>query len=76
MPDHEVPLVPPVVRLANDIARQFAHLGVDEAAAAVAQHVTMFWDPRMRADLAAEIERDHTQLDPLVVAAFTSPSPR
>ena len=59
--------VPPVVRLANDIARQFAHLPGDQAAAAVANHLTMFWDPRMRADLTQEVARDPTQLDPLVV---------
>ena len=65
----ETPLVPPVVRLANDIARQFAHLPDDAAAAAVGNHLRMFWDPRMRADLRTEIERDASRLDPLVVAA-------
>ena len=59
----------PVVRMANDIARQFAHLPEGEAAAAVGNHIAMFWDPRMRADLVAEIERDPSQLDPLVVEA-------
>ncbi len=73
MVEHDVPLVPPVVRLANDIARQFAHLPDDQAAAAVAQHVSMFWDPRMREDLAAEIARDDSQLDPLVVQAVSTP---
>ena len=63
----DTPLVPPVVRLANDIARQFAHLPGDQASAAVANHIAMFWDPRMRAELAREIDRDASQLDPLVV---------
>jgi formate dehydrogenase subunit delta len=59
---------PAVVRMANDIARQFAHLPADEAAAAVANHVRSFWDPRMRRQLLEEIDRDESQLDPLVVA--------
>ena len=61
---------PPVVRLANDIARQFAHLPADEAAAAVAGHITAFWDPRMRTHLLEEIQRDPSRLDPIVVQAF------
>lgn len=70
--DHATPLVPPVVRLANDIARQFAHLPGDEAAAAVANHIRMFWDPRMRAELAQQIDGDASQLDPLVVHGVTA----
>jgi formate dehydrogenase subunit delta len=61
--------VPPVVRMANDIARQFGHLPEDEAAAAVANHVRQFWDPRMRHQLADEVARDPDQLDPIVLTA-------
>ena len=53
--------------MGNDIARQFAHLPDDAAAAAVGNHIRMFWDPKMRAKLDAEIARDPSQLDPLVV---------
>lgn len=38
-----------VVRMANQIALNFAHLSVDDAALATADHITHFWDPRMRA---------------------------
>lgn len=76
MTDPDAPAVPPVVRLGNDIARQFAHLPDDEAVAAVGNHIRMFWDPRMRAKLDDEIARDPSQLDPLVVRAFTHPTPR
>lgn len=65
--------VPPVVRLANDIARQFAHLPPAEAAQAVAAHLHQFWDPRMRADLAREVAHDPDRLDPLVLAAVDPP---
>jgi len=61
---------PSVVRMANDIARQFAHLPQAEAAAAVASHVSTFWDPRMTRQLLAEVEHDPDQLDPLVVEAM------
>lgn len=43
---------PPVLRLAGDIAAQFRHLPDDEAVAAIARHIKLFWDPRMRRDLA------------------------
>jgi formate dehydrogenase subunit delta len=47
----------PQVRLANDIAAQFHHLPPDRAAAAVAEHITAFWDPRMRRALRALVEQ-------------------
>lgn len=62
-----------VVRMANDIARQFAHLPPDEAAAAVAGHIASFWDPRMRRQLDEEVARDPSQLDAVVVAALRTP---
>ncbi len=63
---------PPVVRMANDIARQFGYLPADEAAAAVANHLRSFWDPRMRRQLAEEVGRDPDRLDPAVVRALTT----
>lgn len=60
----------PHVRLANDIAAQFAHLPPERAAAAVANHLRMFWDPRMRAKLLAEVDAgDAAGLHPLALAA-------
>ena len=63
---------PAVVRMANDIARQFAHLSDDDAAVAVRGHVESFWDPRMRRALLDEVHRDPARLDPSVVRAFAS----
>lgn len=58
------------VRMANDIASQFHHLPFDEGAAAVANHLRLFWDPRMRADLAGHVDAGGgAGLDPLAVAA-------
>ena len=61
--------LPPQVRLANEIAIQFHHQPPEQAAGAIANHIRMFWDPRMRAELLSRAETDPADLDPLVVAA-------
>ena len=61
--------VPPNVRLANEVAVQFHGRPADEAAAAIATHIRMFWDPRMRSALFAHIDAGGAELDPLAVAA-------
>ncbi|MDX2968748.1 formate dehydrogenase subunit delta [Kribbella solani] len=43
--------VPPYVRLANEIAAQFAHRAPAEAATAIANHMRVTWDPRMKSAL-------------------------
>ncbi|WP_019878074.1 formate dehydrogenase subunit delta [Sporichthya polymorpha] len=43
----------PEVRLAGEIADQFRHKPQDVAAEAIASHIRMFWDPRMRTTLLA-----------------------
>ena len=60
---------PPQIRLANEIAIQFHHRPPDEAAGAIANHIRMFWDPRMRSELIARAETDTADLDPLVLDA-------
>jgi formate dehydrogenase major subunit len=57
------------VRLADDIAAQFAHLPHDEAVAGIAGHVRSFWDPRMRAQLVATVDAGGEGLDELVLEA-------
>ncbi|WP_309113705.1 formate dehydrogenase subunit delta [Saccharothrix sp.] len=61
--------VPPTVRLANEIAAQFHHQSADRAAAAIAQHIRAFWEPRMREELLQHTTSTPEALDPLVVAA-------
>ncbi len=41
-------------RMANDIARNFEAMGHHDAALAAADHIRMFWDPRMRAMIFAD----------------------
>ncbi|MBB6125148.1 formate dehydrogenase subunit delta [Sphingobium subterraneum] len=42
-----------LVYMANQIARNFAALGHDNAVAATADHIASFWDPRMRETIFA-----------------------
>jgi formate dehydrogenase subunit delta len=63
---------PAVVRLANDIAAQFAYLDHDKAVAAVAHHITLFWDPRMRRQLAEQAAAEHVDFSPLALDAARS----
>ena len=51
---------------ANQIARNFAAQGDEVAAAATAQHLKLFWDPRMK---AAILDGDRAELEPIAKAA-------
>jgi len=57
------------VRMANDIAAQFAYLEHDKAVAGIAAHLTSFWDPRMRAQLREHVASGGEGLDLLVIDA-------
>jgi formate dehydrogenase subunit delta len=48
--------------MANQIGRFFAHQPHDKAAAAIADHIQKFWDPRMRSEIVAHMQA--VQLDP------------
>jgi formate dehydrogenase subunit delta len=52
--------------MADQIARNFAAQGEDAAAAATAEHIRLFWDPRMKAAILAD---DRTALSPVVAGA-------
>lgn len=55
-----------LVHMANQIARNFGAMRQDDAAAAVADHIRMFWDPRMKAQIFA----DGAGLSPVAAAAI------
>lgn len=61
--------IPPYVRLANDIAAQFAHRPPTEAATFIANHMKAAWDPRMKKALIAHVEAGAEDLDPLAALA-------
>lgn len=58
-----------IVRMANQIAAFFASYPHDEAVHGVADHITHFWDPRMRAHLRDLIKSGGHGLSPLAVEA-------
>ena len=61
--------LPSHVRLANEIAIQFAHLPFDDGAARVARHMHDFWEPRMVRALVSHVDAGGPDLDPLAAAA-------
>ena len=63
------------VRLAQDIAEQFAHLPNDEAAAAVAGHIRTFWDPRMRQQFVSAVTLGQAGPDPILTAVVARLGP-
>jgi formate dehydrogenase subunit delta len=52
--------------MANQIAKNLAAQGEDFAVSATAQHITDFWDPRMKLAILAD---DPAALDPIARAA-------
>jgi formate dehydrogenase subunit delta len=62
-------LIPPHVRLANEIARQFAHRPPADAATAIANHIRAVWDPRMKKALLEAVDAGNDELSPIAVLA-------
>ncbi len=58
--------------MANQIARNLAAGGDDAAIAATAQHLTDFWDPRMKSAILAS---DQAALNPIARAAVERLAP-
>lgn len=56
-----------LVYMANQIARNFAAQGEDKAIAATANHIRLFWDPRMK---AAILQRDDAGLEAIANKAI------
>lgn len=55
--------------MTNQIARNFAAIGHDRAAAATADHISSFWDPRMRAQILEIAREGVPALGPVAGAA-------
>ncbi|MFH1804190.1 MAG: formate dehydrogenase subunit delta [Pseudomonadota bacterium] len=58
-----------LVYMANQIATFFKSQPGDGAIAGVAQHISDFWEPRMRAQLFDLIAQDGGGFDPMVIKA-------
>lgn len=59
-----------VVRMANQIARNFAVHGEETAIAETANHIELFWDPRMKAKAIEQLADVGTKLSPTAQAAL------
>ena len=58
-----------MIRMANQITAFFAPYSKPEALDGIAKHVHAFWDPRMRNQLKADIDKSGEGLEPLFLEA-------
>jgi formate dehydrogenase subunit delta len=58
-----------LVKMANQIGMFFRHQKHADPIAAVAEHLTKFWDPRMRAKIVDHVEHGGAGLDALPLDA-------
>ena len=68
--------LPKLVYMANQIGKFFVTEDRPTAAAAIADHLRKFWDPRMRAEIVTHLAAGGEGLDPAVreaVASLRSP---
>jgi formate dehydrogenase subunit delta len=56
-----------LLRMVNQIAANFEHRPIDQAAPAVAQHLREYWTPEMRQSLQGQVQSD--RLHRVAVAA-------
>lgn len=58
-----------LVYMVNQIARNFATMGEEQAAVATADHLVSFWDPRMKAQILSCLEDGKTGLTSIAARA-------
>lgn len=59
-----------LIYMVNQIAKFFNSYSDDQAIGEIRNHVIRFWDPRMRAKMAALVERGQTGLSPRAQVAM------
>lgn len=59
-----------LVRMANQIGKAFRAQGEEKAVAAIANHVKMFWEPRMKTQIFAHLDEGGDGLDPVTLKAL------
>lgn len=59
-----------LVMMANQIAKAFLPQGEERALPQIADHIDKFWDPRMKAGMAAHLAAGGEGLTPLAAAAM------
>lgn len=55
-----------LIYMANQIARSFGSRTYDEAVAATADHISNFWEPRMRSQLFQLLDEDPSRFGQIV----------
>jgi formate dehydrogenase subunit delta len=64
-----------LIYMANQIARSLRSRGHEQAVAATAEHISNFWEPRMRTQLFALLDEDASRFDDIIRSARTSIKP-
>ena len=59
-----------LVRMANDIGKFFHAQGEEKAVAGIANHIKMFWEPRMKKQIFAHLDAGGQGLNPLPLQAL------
>ena len=59
-----------LIRMANDIGKFFRAQGDERAIAGIAEHISKFWEPRMKKQIFAHLDAGGAGLDPLTLKAL------
>lgn len=59
-----------LVRMANDISNFFRSQGEERAIAGIANHVRLFWEPRMKKQIFEHLDKGGEGLKPLTLKAL------
>ncbi len=65
-----------LVYMANQIGAFFKAQDMDTAAAKIAEHITKYWDPRMRRAIVAHLDAGGAGLDPAARRAVETLRPK
>jgi formate dehydrogenase subunit delta len=65
-----------LIYMANQIGKFFKAQDMDTASAKIAEHMTKFWDPRMRRAIIAHLDAGGAGLDPTTRQAVETLRPR
>ena len=64
-----------LVYMANQIATNLKSLPTGEAVPAIAEHIRLYWTPKMRAEILVTLDAGKSGLEPLAVEALDSLRP-
>ena len=59
-----------LIRMANDISNFFRSQGEEKAIAGIANHVRLFWEPRMKKQIFEVLDKGGEGLSPLALQAL------